>query len=80
MLNILGGTLPNLHDQAAEAAKSISGAHIHMYGKGESRPGRKMGHVTILASSVNEAEERVSPLIRLLDHSGEVPKRVGSSV
>jgi 5-(carboxyamino)imidazole ribonucleotide synthase len=22
------------------------GAHVHLYGKGEPRPGRKMGHVT----------------------------------
>ena len=22
------------------------GAHLHLYGKGEARPGRKMGHVT----------------------------------
>ena len=23
-------------------------AHVHLYGKGEARPGRKMGHVTRL--------------------------------
>lgn len=27
-----------------------SGAHVHLYGKGEPRPGRKMGHVTRLGS------------------------------
>lgn len=79
MLNLLGGTLPDLHDRAAEAAKSIPGAHIHMYGKGDSRPGRKMGHVTILARSANEVEGRVGPLVRLLDHSGEVTKPAESS-
>jgi 5-(carboxyamino)imidazole ribonucleotide synthase len=25
------------------------GAHLHLYGKGEGRPGRKMGHVTRVA-------------------------------
>jgi len=25
---------------------SDSGAHVHLYGKGEARPGRKMGHTT----------------------------------
>lgn len=25
---------------------TVPGASIHLYGKGESRPGRKMGHVT----------------------------------
>ena len=24
----------------------MPGAHLHLYGKGEPRPGRKMGHVT----------------------------------
>jgi len=24
-------------------------AHVHFYGKGEARPGRKMGHVTRIA-------------------------------
>lgn len=30
------------------ALLSEPGAHLHLYGKGESRPGRKMGHVTRL--------------------------------
>ena len=71
MLNLLGGTLPYTHNQTAEAAKSIPEAYLHMYGKGVSRPGRKMGHVTILAESTDEAEKRVEPLLRLLDQSGE---------
>jgi 5-(carboxyamino)imidazole ribonucleotide synthase len=25
------------------------GLHVHIYGKGEARPGRKMGHVTAVA-------------------------------
>ncbi len=29
---------------------------LHLYGKREARPGRKMGHLTALASSVDEAE------------------------
>lgn len=31
----------------------IEGAHVHWYGKSESRPGRKMGHVTVLLDSRN---------------------------
>jgi 5-(carboxyamino)imidazole ribonucleotide synthase len=27
---------------------AAQGAHVHIYGKGEARPGRKMGHVTRL--------------------------------
>ena len=30
-------------------------AHVHIYGKGEARPGRKMGHLTCLADSADRA-------------------------
>lgn len=29
---------------------------LHLYGKADARPGRKMGHITALASSVNDAD------------------------
>jgi 5-(carboxyamino)imidazole ribonucleotide synthase len=32
-------------------------AKLHLYGKREARPGRKMGHVTVLAASVEQALE-----------------------
>ena len=43
MVNLIG-TVP---DAAAVAA--VKGAHLHLYGK-EPRPGRKLGHVTIVGS------------------------------
>ncbi|MBA3642618.1 MAG: hypothetical protein H0W59_00900, partial [Chloroflexia bacterium] len=33
------------------------GVHVHLYGKA-SRPGRKLGHVTVRAASVTEARTR----------------------
>jgi len=36
---------------------SVAGAHVHLYGKTECRPGRKMGHVTVLRPTVTEALE-----------------------
>ena len=36
---------------------SKSGVHIHIYGKEETKPNRKMGHVTIAASTMKEAKE-----------------------
>jgi 5-(carboxyamino)imidazole ribonucleotide synthase len=33
-------------DDAWEIALNEKGAHLHLYGKGEARPGRKMGHIT----------------------------------
>ena len=43
MVNLIG-------DEVNEAARwlTVPGAALHLYGKGEARPGRKMGHVTRL--------------------------------
>ena len=37
------------------AALSVPGASLHLYGKGEPRPGRKMGHLTAVAATPDEA-------------------------
>ena len=34
---------------------ALSGTHLHLYGKSEARMGRKMGHLTITASSADHA-------------------------
>ncbi len=43
MKNLVGADVNNLDGYLADPA-----AHIHLYGKTEARPGRKMGHVNIL--------------------------------
>jgi 5-(carboxyamino)imidazole ribonucleotide synthase len=43
MENLIGSDVDRWAEFAAEP-----GAHLHLYGKGEARPGRKMGHVTRL--------------------------------
>ncbi|WP_375463229.1 5-(carboxyamino)imidazole ribonucleotide synthase [uncultured Methylobacterium sp.] len=43
MRNLIGGEAEAWSTLLAEP-----GAHLHLYGKGEARPGRKMGHVTRL--------------------------------
>jgi 5-(carboxyamino)imidazole ribonucleotide synthase len=37
-----------------------SGVHLHLYGKEEARPGRKMGHITTLAGTAELARQKVS--------------------
>ncbi len=64
MLNILGGAQPDCHVCAAQQALSTPGARIHLCGKVDARPGRKMGHITILAGSKGEA---VKPLMGIVD-------------
>lgn len=56
MVNILGSrTGPALPTLAAPLAGR--GVHLHLYDKSEVRMGRKMGHVTVLSSSRDDARE-----------------------
>jgi 5-(carboxyamino)imidazole ribonucleotide synthase len=61
MLNVLGDLWFH-HGERREPpwheALAVSGAKLHLYGKHEPRPGRKMGHVTCLGASVADALER----------------------
>jgi 5-(carboxyamino)imidazole ribonucleotide synthase len=58
MVNLLGsGNGAPTHADLA-AALRVPGASVHLYGKSENRLGRKLGHVTALGSSLDEALER----------------------
>jgi 5-(carboxyamino)imidazole ribonucleotide synthase len=48
MLNLVGHEVQDWARFAADPA-----AKVHLYGKREARPGRKMGHVTLLAKSAD---------------------------
>ncbi|KAJ5709707.1 phosphoribosylaminoimidazole carboxylase [Penicillium malachiteum] len=67
MLNIIGGSATDTHLKAAEAALSIPNASIHLYSKGDAKPGRKMGHVTVTAATMHEAETIIQPLVKVVD-------------
>ena len=56
MLNILGTDTSSSYLNTCHKALTIAGAHVHLYGKGESRKGRKMGHVTFTAPTMRECE------------------------
>ncbi|KAB8346066.1 hypothetical protein FH972_023118 [Carpinus fangiana] len=66
MLNILGGADPHSHLRIQRAALALPGASIHMYAKGDARPGRKMGHVTLTRDTVAAAEAALQPLLDLV--------------
>ncbi len=65
MANLLGDLF-----QAGEpdwvSAVSIPNVHLHLYGKRQSRPGRKMGHLTALARWADEALATVKSARELL--------------
>lgn len=67
MLNILGGPAKDSHLIVAREALKVPGAKVHLYGKGDGRPGRKMGHITIVGSSMEECEQKIQPLINWVD-------------
>ncbi|KAI0092906.1 Phosphoribosylaminoimidazole carboxylase [Irpex rosettiformis] len=64
MLNIVGfsDSIVDIRN-FSEFALTVPGATTHLYGKGESRKGRKMGHVTVVANSDAELHERLRPLL-----------------
>jgi len=51
MVNVLGQHV----DRVLAAIPRLNNAHLHLYGKAEAKPNRKMGHVTILADTVEAA-------------------------
>ncbi|KAK5732241.1 hypothetical protein LTR17_010687 [Elasticomyces elasticus] len=67
MLNILGGDAEDSHTKIAEAALTDRWLKVHLYGKGTARKGRKMGHITVCAPTMAEAQRRMQPMIDLVD-------------
>src|SRR5437764_328046 len=57
MVNVLGGETTDLAAGLPAALSAVPEAHVHLYGK-EPRPGRKLGHVTVLGTDVTETRER----------------------
>ncbi len=45
---------------------AIEGVYLHLYGKKESKPKRKMGHITVLAETAKEAHEKAQKVNALI--------------
>lgn len=54
MKNILGTRLTDGFPKRFEKALAIPHVSIHIYGKKESRMGRKMGHITVIGDTISE--------------------------
>jgi 5-(carboxyamino)imidazole ribonucleotide synthase len=59
MANLLGDVWANGEPDWA-AACAMPGVKLHLYGKSDARPGRKMGHLTALADTADTAVKCVS--------------------
>jgi len=68
MLNLLGedGHMGPVHYVGFAECMAIDGVKIHLYGKKMTRPSRKMGHVTILGNTVDEARLKAEQVKKLL--------------
>jgi 5-(carboxyamino)imidazole ribonucleotide synthase len=55
MLNLLGDIWPATNLPPWEKVLALTGTHLHLYGKSDARKGRKMGHLTISASTADQA-------------------------
>ncbi|MBA3872253.1 MAG: 5-(carboxyamino)imidazole ribonucleotide synthase [Anaerolineae bacterium] len=65
MVNILGQETSEATQALVDKAVNIPGASLHWYGKSESRPQRKMGHITVTGDTLEDIAERLKPLVDL---------------
>ena len=70
MLNLLGDLWFDDKGQPRELpwtdVLALPGAHLHLYGKTEARPGRKMGHLTMTGASAGEVRAAALQAAQLL--------------
>ncbi|MEX0994375.1 MAG: 5-(carboxyamino)imidazole ribonucleotide synthase [Balneolaceae bacterium] len=52
MINLLGSSYRLAQAQKADLALEVPDGHLHLYGKLKSKPGRKMGHYTLLGEDL----------------------------
>jgi phosphoribosylaminoimidazole carboxylase len=74
MINILGLADEDKDKEAVEKTLApaiislgVAGATVHLYGKGQSRKGRKMGHITIVGKNDAEVRQRYQVILDALN-------------
>ena len=65
MTNVLGGADPGVYPRYLHVMAADPGVKIHMYGKAV-RPGRKIGHVTVLGDDLDQLRVRAGRAARYL--------------
>lgn len=74
MANVLGGDDPDVYSRYFHVMAHDPGVKVHMYGK-ESRPGRKIGHVTVLGDDVADVRARARHAADYLRWGTEMKER-----
>src|SRR3954471_4333452 len=72
MANVLGGPAGGLRidERLHHLFAAEPGAKVHLYGK-EPRPGRKIGHVTVLGDDLEDCRRRAAAAARWLTEGGD---------
>ena len=67
MVNLLGDLWQNGEPDWSLVLQNPS-AKLHVYGKTEARPGRKMGHYTVLSTDIDTALQQATAIKKQLEH------------
>ncbi|MDO5652686.1 MAG: 5-(carboxyamino)imidazole ribonucleotide synthase [Brachymonas sp.] len=71
MLNLLGDVWLDASDKLRtprwQQVQALPGVHLHLYGKHDVKPGRKMGHITLTAATAHEVQDKAAQVAALLD-------------
>jgi 5-(carboxyamino)imidazole ribonucleotide synthase len=68
MINILGEkgySGPAIY-QGFEQILHMPGVYVHLYGKTETKPFRKMGHVTVVSENLDQAKQTAKEILKTL--------------
>ncbi len=68
IINIIGaeGHSGPAHYEGLEEVLKIDNAFVHLYGKKQTKPGRKMGHVTVMHSNYHDLTHKANKIKNLL--------------
>jgi len=68
MVNLLGepGFSGPARYQGFEDVLQVKGVHVHLYGKAQTKPFRKMGHVTIVDQDIESLKQKANFVKRTL--------------
>ncbi|ACB84049.1 5-(carboxyamino)imidazole ribonucleotide synthase [Natranaerobius thermophilus] len=69
MINLLGSEQGELPITNYDSLLTHEGVYLHLYGKQETRPGRKMGHITITGQNEQDLVSKVNNL-EIIDKRG----------
>ena len=68
MMNLLGADdfSGSYRLKGLEEASALPGVYVHLYGKKESKPVRKMGHITVIAPTLEQAKQTATQVHQLV--------------